>query len=210
MSNLLSNFPERLRQLRTAKALTQSELADALGVSRNSIFFYESAQRTPDIIVLKKIADYFGVTCDYMIGASINRSEETRNIGDELGLTDEAIAALKQQTQDAKHDFDARMRITGINKIICNKQLIFEIASYIDPNYKAIFADFITRDFADIETENSKKQTFSDIGIPYTEENRRSISEFLCASLDGQIISHIQNELDKMRGDNSTNADKKD
>lgn len=75
MKNLPSVFPERLRSLRTTKGLTQSELADELGISRNSVFFYESGQRNPDILVLKKIAEYFGVTSDFMIGTAISKLE---------------------------------------------------------------------------------------------------------------------------------------
>ncbi|MBQ8248522.1 MAG: helix-turn-helix transcriptional regulator [Clostridia bacterium] len=203
-------FPERLRQLRTAKDLTQSELADELNVSRNSIFFYEAGKRNPDIVVLKKIADYFGVTCDYMIGASINKTDETRDIGDELGLSDEAIATLKDVMRKADNDFNALLYAQNINKIICNEKLIFEIATFISPNYKTIFADFIVKDIPDHSTENSKKQTFEDVGIPYTPETRKQISELLRDSMDCRIMRHIQDELELMRGEEKNNADKKD
>ncbi len=75
MKKLDKRFSERLRSLRTAKGLTQSELANELGISRNSVFFYESGQRTPDIWVLKKIVEYFGVTGDFMIGTVNNKLE---------------------------------------------------------------------------------------------------------------------------------------
>lgn len=75
MNNHKSGFPKRLRQLRNAKGLTQAELAHMIDASRNSIFLYEAGKRKPDIVVFKKLADYFGVTCDYMIGASTKRME---------------------------------------------------------------------------------------------------------------------------------------
>lgn len=195
MSNLLSNFPERLRQLRTAKALTQSELADALGVSRNSIFFYESAQRTPDIIVLKKIADYFGVTCDYMIGASINRSEETRDIGDELGLTDESISALKNSIEKAKSDLKSQVYLICVNKIICNKKLVADIATYI------------AKAMPDNLNETERAFLCTRFDIENTSDNYEKLSALLESLFDAQIMRQIQSELEQMRGDNSTNAD---
>ncbi len=210
MNNITDTFSERLRQLRTAKGLTQAELADELGVSRNSIFFYEAGKRNPDIVIFKKIADYFHVTCDYMLGASINKTVETREIGEELGLTDEAISTLKQQSKEAKGDFEARMYTTAINRIIVNKKLVFEIASFIDKNFKSNIADFIARDTHDDVAESSKKQTFENIGIPYTEENRKLISEFLYDTMDEQIMRRIHDELELIRGEATNNADQKD
>lgn len=198
MSNLLSSFPERLRQLRTAKALTQSELADALGVSRNSIFFYETGKRTPDILVLKKISDYFGVTCDYMIGASINRSEETREIGDALGLTDEAIETLKNVTMqfEAKKDTARNMEcwsyLHGINSIISNKKLVTAIGNYLFgitpdiPDGSFVF-------FFDADGEH----------VYYKTDTREQ--EKLANAWN---MSRIKNELEQMRGEVPPNANK--
>ena len=90
-----SNFGERLKQLRREKNLTQEQLADVFGVARNSIFSYETGRRIPDIEVLKSYAEYFGVTSDYLLGLSNNRTNETAAIGDKLGLSDEAIEKLK-------------------------------------------------------------------------------------------------------------------
>lgn len=208
MDNVTKSFSERLRQLRNEKRLTQAELADALDVSRNSIFFYEAGKRNPDIIVLKKIADFFGVTCDYMIGVSFNRTVETQAIGKEVGLTDDAISVLKQQTKEAEgYDFEARMYAEGINKIICDKKLVFEISSFINPNFKSWIADFIARDTEDDFAESSKKQTFEEVSIEYTPENRKIVSEILRDSMDEQIMRRIQNELVLIRGENATNAD---
>ncbi len=90
-----SNFGERLKQLRREKNLTQEQLAEVFGVARNSIFSYETGRRIPDIEVLKSYAEYFGVTSDYLLGLSDNRTPETTAIGDKLGLSDEAIECLE-------------------------------------------------------------------------------------------------------------------
>jgi len=60
----------RIRELRNAKNLTQEELGKILNVSARSIGFYESGDRDPDTNSLNKLADYFGVTVDYIIGRS--------------------------------------------------------------------------------------------------------------------------------------------
>lgn len=61
-------FSERLLQLREEKKVKQSELAEAIGISRISISNYENGERTPDGEVICKLADYFNVSTDYLLG----------------------------------------------------------------------------------------------------------------------------------------------
>lgn len=59
---------QRMKNLRSKKKLTQSELAKILGVARTTYAMYEQGQREPDYETLQKIADYFEVTVDYLLG----------------------------------------------------------------------------------------------------------------------------------------------
>ncbi len=61
-------FNERLKELRIDKGLSQFELAKDLAVSQRSISSWETGFRQPDFETLGKIAKYFGVTTDYMLG----------------------------------------------------------------------------------------------------------------------------------------------
>ena len=61
-------FSERWYRLRQDKGLNQTQLAMALKVSRSAIAFYENGQRTPDIAFLARVGNYFGVSCDYLLG----------------------------------------------------------------------------------------------------------------------------------------------
>lgn len=63
-------FSYRLKKLRTEKRLTQKKLAFELGYSRSTIANYENAIRIPSADVLYNIAEYFGVTTDYLLGRS--------------------------------------------------------------------------------------------------------------------------------------------
>ena len=58
----------RLKDLRKNRKLSQDQLAEALSLSRVSITSYEAGSRTPDIYTLVKIADYFDVSTDYLLG----------------------------------------------------------------------------------------------------------------------------------------------
>ena len=59
---------ERLATLRKNKGLTQEELAPILNITRSALSLYELNKRDPDTNTLKRIADYFNVTTDYLLG----------------------------------------------------------------------------------------------------------------------------------------------
>lgn len=64
---------ENLRKLRISKGLQQKELAPLLNIKISTYCQYETGKRQPDYDTLKKIADYFEVSTDYLIG----REEQT-------------------------------------------------------------------------------------------------------------------------------------
>jgi transcriptional regulator with XRE-family HTH domain len=66
--NVNENFAKRLRELREARGVGVRELANILGISHASISMYENCKREPTVSVCKLFADYFGVTCDYLLG----------------------------------------------------------------------------------------------------------------------------------------------
>lgn len=58
----------RIREIRKKCGLTMKELGDRVGVSESAISQYETGKRQPDYETLLKIADYFGVSVDYLLG----------------------------------------------------------------------------------------------------------------------------------------------
>lgn len=58
----------RLKELRESKGLTQKEVAKVIGYTQLSYARYENGKREPDISTLCKLANYFNVTVDYLIG----------------------------------------------------------------------------------------------------------------------------------------------
>jgi len=61
-------FKFRLKALRQDSDLTQNELAKILNISRTTISGYENAGTEPSFEILNKIADYFNVSIDYLLG----------------------------------------------------------------------------------------------------------------------------------------------
>lgn len=71
-----SIFANRLVELRKSKNLTQYKLASDLGFSRGLIANYEQGTREPDYNMLKIIADFFGVSTDWLLGHSTSSQDE--------------------------------------------------------------------------------------------------------------------------------------
>jgi transcriptional regulator with XRE-family HTH domain len=59
---------DRLVELRKRKKKTQQEIADIIGITRPAYTAYEKGNRAPDYEILKKLANYFNVTTDYLLG----------------------------------------------------------------------------------------------------------------------------------------------
>ncbi len=61
-------FAERFKELRQDKKLSQSKVAELLGVSPSVVCYWETDRSEPTAPNLVKIADLFGVTLDYLLG----------------------------------------------------------------------------------------------------------------------------------------------
>jgi len=61
-------FAKRLKLLRAEKGINQIELARAMDVKQGTIGNWETEKRAPDSETLQKLADYFNVTVDYLLG----------------------------------------------------------------------------------------------------------------------------------------------
>ena len=70
MSQNISMFGERLKELRTERKYTQQQLANILGVDRTTVMKWECNERETNFTMLVKIARHFDVSCDYLLGNS--------------------------------------------------------------------------------------------------------------------------------------------
>ena len=65
---IMKIFAERLLELRKEKGISQAALAEKLQVSYSVVCYWETDRSEPTAPNLVKIADYFGVTVDYLLG----------------------------------------------------------------------------------------------------------------------------------------------
>ncbi len=66
----MDNFVSRLSSLREAHNTTLATLATAIDVSLRALKYYSAGQREPSLSTLIALADYFGVSLDYLVGRS--------------------------------------------------------------------------------------------------------------------------------------------
>jgi DNA-binding XRE family transcriptional regulator len=64
----VNKFRERIRELREDKGLTKVALGKALGLSHTAIVNWENGKKYPSIFTFLVIAEFFGVTIEYLVG----------------------------------------------------------------------------------------------------------------------------------------------
>lgn len=75
----MASFADRLKELRINMGVGQKEVGALIDVSDSSIRKYESGERTPDPNALIKLATYFDVTVDYLLGRTDQPNKEFIN-----------------------------------------------------------------------------------------------------------------------------------
>ncbi len=91
-------FSEKLKALRTAKKMSQKDLADKVGVAKSVVSFYESGDRFPSYDVLIKISRIFNVTTDYLLGVERERMLDVSGLSeDDISVVNTVVEALKKK-----------------------------------------------------------------------------------------------------------------
>lgn len=92
---------KNLKELRETASISQKQLAEAIGVSQQSINKYENHNIEPDIETLIRIADYFDTSVDYLIGHTLIRRKienvSTYELNDDEGKIIEQYRQLSKK-----------------------------------------------------------------------------------------------------------------
>ena len=90
------NFNEKLIELRKSKGLSQDELGNALGVSRQTISKWELAQSYPDFQRLVLLSDYFGLSLDALVKEIDVQDVRNKN------LSEKQLSSIYEDVSSAK------------------------------------------------------------------------------------------------------------
>lgn len=61
-------FAKRFKELRVNTGVTQTEVSKYLGITKATVSYYESGKRMPSNLIIRKIANYFKVPIDFLLG----------------------------------------------------------------------------------------------------------------------------------------------
>lgn len=105
-------FQTRLRKLVAERRMTQDKLAKALGVSRPTVAGWLNGDNIPDILDFEKIARYFGVSADYLLGLSNTATPDVsaRAAVEYTGLTQAAVEWLHAGLDDYSWDTEGNFK----------------------------------------------------------------------------------------------------
>lgn len=99
-------LPQRLKQVRERRGLTQRQLAAILSVSPSTIALYETGDRKPDPAMLRKLADVLGCTTDFLLGRVDNPDEYLKYNGTLAAhRTDDPLKELPEEARRSLEEF---------------------------------------------------------------------------------------------------------
>lgn len=186
----ISTFSKRLKDLRKERNINQEQLAKEIGASRGSISFYEKGSRIPDISILDKLANYFNVSTDYLLGRTSEKMNniEIQTIQNMTGLNNEAINKLMIMKKNNKfHMFD---NILGAINYLIGEELMIENNMYggILLNIgEYLFEEFMIPSPSDIE-KLEKNET--EIPFDELEKNASTTLYYLTKSKEGVVLNY--------------------
>ena len=125
----MSTYSNRIRELRKNKSLSQEQLADKLGVTKQAVSQMERGARKPSVTMLEALCDFFNVSTDYLLG----KEDVTIRIIDRDGI---------RKLDSANSEVDRIAKIIRDNPTMHN---LFDIAQKCTPDNLELIAEVLKR-----------------------------------------------------------------
>jgi len=197
---------ERIERLRTEKKETQTELAAAIGVKRETVHQWEAGTRDLKTGGITKLAQHFNVSTDWLLGLSDVKSynSEAQGVHNYTGLSEDAISFLKNM----KH----------------NEELMAIINLLFDPKYDYFILEVIKRyllfkiprDMVDIPIWGDSSfgggyavssEAIEDLGLFHIQRAFKELKEKEGEKIRGIASERISKEIEKAL-ENTPEADR--
>ena len=208
-----SEFGGRIQELREDRGLTQQELAKILGVRREVVAKWETGLQDIKTYYTIKLAQFFNVTTDYLLGVSDVKVSDTsepelKAICNYTGLSEQAVECIKNCNNDFLNTLSIALKIQkqdvniqcSLNDFVSDEhflEMIYYISKmmyYTNITYKNLIAEFkIESDDYDTITENALKYVEEKIDICKYNANKAFIK--LQESLSKQFYDYTLTQL---------------
>lgn len=140
----------RLKQLREELNIKQDELAKKISVSTSTIGMYETNKREPNNEITIKLADFFNVSVDYLLGRDVYRTgNRIKQLRLQKGINQEVLAEL------------LGLEIAGISKLETGRvplkdEYILKLADYFN-----VSTDYLLGRYANNDSDSENKEIFA-------------------------------------------------
>lgn len=94
-------FDDRLKNLRIQLGLTQKDIAEMLNLPQTTYRNYEQDCREPTATTLKRLADFYGVSCDYLLGFE-SEKKSPEEAEEETEILNSIVEELKSFTKEER------------------------------------------------------------------------------------------------------------
>ena len=123
-------FKDKIKELRMNRPqkTSQSVVANAIGVDRTTYSKYETGDSEPDFENVKKLADFYGVTVDYLLGREVT-SQNISQPKKEIELSEKDMKEIKQKAENIKMSLMASVGLAFDGKIDDEDTLIKVMAA---------------------------------------------------------------------------------
>ena len=114
----MMTFSEKLMDLRRKSGMSQEQLADRLGVTRQSVSKWESGTAMPELVKLISLSDIFGVSVDYLVKDYLEEPEDADGEDDlsarQAVRLEKKVDELTNYVKGRVYRFDSKTRIFGL------------------------------------------------------------------------------------------------
>ena len=228
---MVTDFPRTLSLLRQEKKLSQKKAAEALGISQALLSHYENGVREPGLSFVVRAADFYGVSCDYLLGRTMSREGAAISV-EELGDLSEEKGNVLRGSVSAMLQKKLLVNSSGILLDILgkvgHKGLIGDVSAYLSAAiYKAYryvymisgkYSDTMfpvpAHLFSDLCDAEMKMREYRLHALASSNQDSRQPLEFPDLSIDGlsqeypnlapallSVLHNVSESLEKMTPD---------
>ncbi|MBE6679036.1 MAG: helix-turn-helix transcriptional regulator [Ruminococcaceae bacterium] len=90
------DMKNRIRDLREDRDLRQIDVSNATGIDQKTLSNYETGKTNPDSYSIIKLAEFFGVTTDYLLGYSHSNLSSSKDVIEKLTKIEKEISEIKR------------------------------------------------------------------------------------------------------------------
>ena len=154
----------RLKEIRNQLNMQQKDVCKSLEIPQNTYSQYENGKRQPDNETLIKLAEFFNVSTDYLLGRTDNRHQKPGDTSDLTTKETDLIEKYRSLDLRGKSNIDAVIAMEYNNSQNATLKIVHDVAARSNDNNKAI-------ETVETEVSLSDDKKFEDYFKPETDDN---------------------------------------